>query len=254
MRRRLRAGMLAAAIVVTGIVAVRAADAFTILGNKWGDPVFGTPGGTVTYSFAPASTDCGLLLSSEFCRTRALATVFPAAFESAIASAFAQWAAAADIDFARASDNGLPLAFLPTGAGKIRIAAMPFSGAIERALAVTFPFEPQGAIILYNTLYDWELALDGTADGAFGLGWIALHEIGHAIGLGHEDVVLAVINATYTEAFGAVLQPDDVAGARFIYGPRVAVPAASTLGLLVGALGLGALAARRRRARTSKVA
>ena len=44
-------------------------------------------------------------------------------------------------------------------------------GASSTRWRLTFPFEPQGAIILYNALYDWELALDGTADGAFGLGW-----------------------------------------------------------------------------------
>src|SRR5262245_40515053 len=47
----------------------------------------------------------------------------------------------------------------------------------------------------------------------------ALHEIGHALGLGHSAVTTAVM---YAFANGVTtLQPDDIAGIQAIYGPPV---------------------------------
>ena len=53
---------------------------------------------------------------------------------------------------------------------------------------------------------------------------VALHELGHAIGLGHETAVSAIMNPSAssqlfgTGPFGTALQPDDIAGMRALYG------------------------------------
>lgn len=46
---------------------------------------------------------------------------------------------------------------------------------------------------------------------------VALHELGHTLGLGHSDLAEAVMYEFYTSSTG-VLSPDDISGIRHIYG------------------------------------
>ncbi|MBX7134316.1 MAG: matrixin family metalloprotease [Fimbriimonadaceae bacterium] len=73
---------------------------------------------------------------------------------------------------------------------------------------------------------------------------VLLHEVGHALGLGHSDVVGSVMGASY-DGGKRTLSADDIEGITHIYGP---VPEPATL------LGVGmgvAWIARRRRQRAS---
>jgi hypothetical protein len=84
---------------------------------------------------------------------------------------------------------------------------------------------------------------DSAADNDFDLFTVALHEIGHALGLGHSNVVGSVMEPVYAGG-RRTLHADDIAGIQALYGPRQ-VPEPVML-LLFGS-GLTAAAYVRRR-------
>lgn len=93
------------------------------------------------------------------------------------------------------------------------------------------------ADIVLNSDFTWS---DGQGGPGYDIGWVLLHELGHAIGLGHSTNFNAVMSPYY---FGnpATLTADDIAGAQSIYGPRTltgSVPdSGSTAALLAFAIG-----------------
>src|SRR5262249_31796765 len=68
--------------------------------------------------------------------------------------------------------------------------------------------------IFFNTTQSWQT--NGTA---YDLMTVAIHEFGHALGMGHSAITKAVMYATYSAAKQA-LTPDDSAGIQSSYGAR----------------------------------
>ena len=82
---------------------------------------------------------------------------------------------------------------------------------------------------------------DGGGAGTIDFFTVALHELGHSLGLGHSTVSGSVMEAVYT-GVRRVLTADDIAGIQAIYSV-VPVPGA----VLLGILGLGVVGIKLRR-------
>jgi Matrixin len=134
--------------------------------------------------------------------------------------AFAQWENLANVNFSQVSDNGAPLGSgnYQQGSpnfGDVRIGGLALPSNV---LAVTYlpPVANGGSEsgdIFFNTSQPWHIGSD------YDLETVAIHEIGHDVGLGESTAVTAVMYPYY----GGVQQSlasDDIAGVQSIWGPR----------------------------------
>ena len=137
----------------------------------------------------------------------------PEIWQREVARAFQTWANHADINFHRVEDGGQPLGRVDPEAtlADIRIG----SALSDYAAAYTvLPVAGTGGDVVLNAEHDF-LHLDGQYAPRKTL----THEIGHALGLGHEyeqESVMGFQSHEYPET----LTPDDIAGIQAIFGAR----------------------------------
>ncbi len=225
-------------------------DQFVFNNTKWGvgstgvagNPP-GIPGGTVTYSFMPDGVDLkpGLPYEEGAVKTGDVVEALSSLpgntptcnLEARVEQVFTIWSAIANIDFVRVPDNGAPFNS-PTGnVGDIRIGGHGIDGVGEQLAHAFFPpsakdAESGSGDLHFDAAENWgcEPGVDAEGRQVVDIGLVALHEVGHAIGLNHVQIAnaLAVMNPTYNTAFvgasGPVLQSDDITGAKAIYGVR----------------------------------
>lgn len=184
--------------------------------GKWGGPAMGTSGGVVTYSFmATGATTAEDHAGGTFTH---LGAFMPVGWKAEIVSAFAAWSAIADISFVEVADDGS--AFNTGTVGDIRIGGATFDGpGTTLAHAYYPPVNGVGAAgdLHFDLAEAWKTGFGGAGVDIF---QVAAHEIGHSIGLAHEDLpMVALMNPFYTEGNPPGLLADDIAGAVFIYGP-----------------------------------
>ncbi len=199
-------------VVFVSSDAERVDRAFVQEGYKWGGG-FGTGGGTVTWSVA--EFNFGGRWTYDF-------TLDGIGFDAGalIRQAFAEWASVADISFVEvgdASDVDIRFGLSNTDGpfGTLGIAHTTFSG--QTIQFVDVHYDPAEA---------WTEFSGGSNVSFYA---VTLHEIGHALGLDHEDDEAAVMNSLQ-ESFGFTinsLQSDDIAGIQSIYGAAVANLAAT---------------------------
>jgi hypothetical protein len=75
-------------------------------------------------------------------------------------------------------------------------------------------FAPTDGRFHYDGDERWSV---GAVSGAFDLQTIAVHEIGHNLGLGHSSVLEAIMFPTIPSGATKGLHPDDIEGIRVLY-------------------------------------
>jgi len=241
---------LVLALALAAIAAPARADYVTIGGtccSKWDDPTHGTPA-TVTWGFMPDGTtiEPSFYLAAEVTGGSNV-TLFRAqidgvygagAFDAALARAMDTWHRTAGITFVGpVTDPGLPMASSGATTPDIRIGAFFASGVGgfqwlggvgygPPGNDLFFP-DPLAGDVVFNLSSSFEI-LPGV-EGDPWLSWandlenLMLHELGHAaMGLGHPaagpDEVMYTAAGCCTE-INREPSPDDIAGARVVYGP-----------------------------------
>lgn len=174
----------------------RPAMSYAIYDVKWGTPVLGESGGMVEWDSALAA---GLAYDE---------TLYELAhFEAALDAAFQAWEDVADIDFVE-TESGDPDVFVSMGAlqsDTIGLARITF---IER-------FGTDQMVEADITL-DSEEFWSPFGESALNFYAVALHEIGHVIGLAHVDDPSQIMHEFL---FASDLGEGDIEGAQLIYGP-----------------------------------
>jgi hypothetical protein len=187
---------------------------FVLTDKKWGSSTLGTTGGTVTYSFMGN----GLSMSGEGSGDSIAITSLPGfkpCFVTKIQNAFAAWQAVSNIKFVQVADSGS--AFDSPGAvGDIRIGAHAFDG-VSGVLAHAYYPPPNGysaaGDVHFDSAENWSCDTSGTD-----IGIVAMHEIGHSLGLAHEGTTtVALMNPYYNKSLSSP-QSDDIQGATTLYG------------------------------------
>ena len=191
--------------------------------------LYSTTGGawvynTITYSFVPdgtyiAASNNGNIYSNlnQALNSEGIST---AQWQQAMDKAAATWEAVAGINLVRVSDDGAAIGSSQYQQGNPAEGDIRIGGYVQSpgTLAQTFLPPPinggsEAGDIFFNTGTSWHINSD------YDLLSVALHEFGHALGMGHSQITQAVMYAMYT-GVKQQLNSDDVAGIDSIYGPR----------------------------------
>ncbi len=172
---------------------------YALSGYKWGTPTYGQPGGTVYWSM---SLGAGLMFDE---------TLYELSdFEAAIGDAFDVWEAVADIDFVQVASNQSPDITFDV------VAIDGPSGVVGEATTFFQPLTGVDQALLGNIIFDsaetWALE---PIFQTINFLTVAIHEIGHVLGLDHVNDVAQIMNPVIvTDQLG----DGDIEGIQFIYG------------------------------------
>lgn len=211
-------------------------DDGTVYYEKWGD-IF-TPGstaGTLSWSIMPDGTTIHPAFNDPtFSGVSSLNAIMNnLGYDQSLAAierCFARWSAATNVYFVKVADSGAPFcdpAAIPPNTGQIRLGAFwnsaPFLGGVGYGVS-PFGNPLDGDVLLNaNNTFFFDNGAEGELIDVYNdFESLLMHEIGHALGLGHSDVS-AVMSADpqYFQYVNRELDPDDVAGIQFLYGPAL---------------------------------
>ncbi|MEQ9642627.1 MAG: matrixin family metalloprotease [Alphaproteobacteria bacterium] len=170
-------------------------SAFTDTGRSW-------PSGTITWAVGT---------TANFSSRTTFDNVLPANFVPIAQMAFDAWQAVADVTFQRVNDASsvdIRLGFVDSIDGPGGTGATTASAGFPTITRADIRFDDSETFVTGE---------NGDAGSNYSFFHFALHEIGHALGLGHEDDTSAIMNTTIDQTL-AGLTADDIAGIRSIYG------------------------------------
>lgn len=229
--------LLGVAGVLLAVIGSGVADAYVIIGGnpgKWGPTTFGT-GAAITWSIMGAGLD------TDGAQTVDPDALLPSGYHSEIVDAFSLWAAVADLSFSQAMDPNVGWLNNTADTVDIRIGFRYSDGPGGNLGFGYYPLFSNGAgagDIFLDSADIWNL----DSGARFSLRRTLVHEVGHAIGLGHSFSGTAMY-PYYSDGWEEP-QPDDIAGAQYIYGAPAVVPTPATLPMLLGGLALLVLVRR----------
>ncbi|NEU95336.1 matrixin family metalloprotease [Bradyrhizobium uaiense] len=189
---------------------------YVLEGFKWGSSALGTASGEIDWSFATAN------LTGQFIQFDSFLTGM---FQTEIREAFDRWESAANIDFHEVTDAAanqirLGLSHIDGPNNIVGQEQNSYSAGSEIASDITFDMD-EGWHLVNGQL---------VSNGGVSFYDVALHEIGHSLGLDHYNISPAIMNAVVNPAVTDLTQ-SDIDGVRALYGvlPGVAVATAAQL-------------------------
>jgi hypothetical protein len=173
-------------------------------------------GSRITYSFMPDYTSVGGISSVLF---QTLDAKFSqATWELQFQKAAAVWQAVANINLSQVSDNGSPEATNGDQQddprfGDIRIGMVNLGSGVLGETFLPPPYNGGTAAgdMFLNSTASWQINTD------YDLETVAIHEFGHALGLGESQITTACMYAYYN-GMKQSLTTDDVAGIQSVWG------------------------------------
>ncbi len=184
----------------------REGQSFELLDVKWGNSTNGTPGGTISWSFATSNLG---IEPNDF------TFPMPVFFQDEVRAAFDAWEAVANISFVEVADGeGVNIR---VGMG---ILDGPLQSGSGSTVGTAFYSFSQGSFIQAHVVLDVEDYTEVGDSNRFFL--TTVHEIGHAIGLGHENDVVSIMSAFINNSLSGPTA-DDIDGVQLIYGTTAGV-------------------------------